>query len=52
VDTCRLAWKKLIKHWEITFEAQNGHKPSLEDKEAKRQWYEKYKALSAQLKVL
>jgi hypothetical protein len=51
VVVCRNAWKKIIRHWETTFEHQFGHKPTLDDKENKRVWYESYKACATQAKI-
>lgn len=38
IIACRNAWKKVIRHWETSYEQQFGHKPTLDDKETKRQW--------------
>lgn len=52
MEICRTAWKRLIRHWENGFEKQFSRKPTVDDKEAKRHWYENYKSLSVQIKVL
>ena len=45
-------WKKIIRSWEKDFEETEGFKPTLEDKEVKRNWYDNYHALSLKIKAI
>ena len=45
-------WKKILRLWERQFQEIEGFKPTLEDKETKRNWYDNYHALSVKIKAL